>query len=142
MYRVLLRPLLFLLQAETAHRLVMFAMGLLSRLPGGTALLALLYGRPDPVLRVRAFGRELASPIGLAAGLDKDAEAYEAFGALGFGFVEVGTITGQAQPGNPRPRLFRLRADRAVFNGVDTEAGFLEVVHASSGHVALRAAPL
>jgi dihydroorotate dehydrogenase len=115
LYR-LLRPLLFLLPAETAHRLVLWLMGVLSRLPGGCALLAALYGRRDPALRVRAFGRELASPIGLAAGLDKDAEAFEAFAALGFGFVEIGTVTGQAQPGNPRPRLFRLPADRALIN--------------------------
>jgi dihydroorotate dehydrogenase len=115
-YRALLRPLLFLLSAESAHRLVLFAMALLSRLPGGGALLSRIYGRPDPVLRVQAFGRELSSPIGLAAGLDKDAEAFEAFAALGFGFVEVGTITGQPQPGNPRPRLFRLKQDRALIN--------------------------
>jgi dihydroorotate dehydrogenase len=65
---------------------------------------------------VRALGRELASPIGLAAGLDKDAEVFEGFGALGFGFVEIGTVTSLAQPGNPRPRLFRLPLDRALIN--------------------------
>lgn len=116
LYRTLLRPLLFLLDAETAHRLVLSAMALFARLPFGPALLELLHGRPDPALRVRAFGRELCSPIGLAAGLDKDAEAFAAFAALGFGFVEVGTLTGEAQPGNPRPRLFRLRQDRALLN--------------------------
>jgi dihydroorotate dehydrogenase len=116
LYRALLRPLLFLLPAETAHRLVLFAMRLLAHLPGGLGLLSFIYGRPDPLLRVQALGKELPSPIGLAAGLDKDAEAFEAFGALGFGFIEVGTITGQAQPGNPRPRLFRLRKDHALIN--------------------------
>ncbi|MGD8859693.1 MAG: quinone-dependent dihydroorotate dehydrogenase [Myxococcales bacterium] len=115
LYR-LLRPLLYLLPAETAHRLVMGAMALLSRLPFGPGLLRALYGAPDPSLRVEALGLSLPSPLGLAAGLDKDAEAYEAFGALGFGFVEVGTITAQAQPGNPRPRLFRLVRDRALIN--------------------------
>jgi dihydroorotate dehydrogenase len=112
----LLRPLLWLLDAERAHRLVLWAMHGLTRMPGATALIAALCGRPDPILRVRAFGKELASPIGLAAGLDKDAEAFAAFAALGFGFVEVGTITAQAQPGNPKPRLFRLPADRALIN--------------------------
>jgi dihydroorotate dehydrogenase len=135
LYR-LLRPLLFLLPAETAHRLVLRGMALLSRMPGGRALLAALYGRPDPILRVHAFGRELCSPIGLAAGLDKDAEAYEAFAALGFGFVEVGTITGQAQPGNPRPRLFRLPRDRALINRMGFNNGG---AHAVACRLAARA---
>jgi dihydroorotate dehydrogenase len=115
-YRILLRPLLFLLPAETAHRAIMAVMAWFSRLPGAARLLRGLYGRPDPALRVQAFGRELSSPLGLAAGLDKDAEAFEAFFELGFGSVEVGTITGQPQPGNPRPRLFRLPRDRALIN--------------------------
>jgi dihydroorotate dehydrogenase len=70
----------------------------------------------DPVLRVRALGLDLPSPIGLAAGFDKDAATVDALGALGFGFVEVGTVTAQAQPGNPRPRMARLPADRALVN--------------------------
>ena len=135
LYR-LLRPLLFLLPAETAHRLVLWGMALLARWPIGRALLRGVYGRPDPSLRVQAFGRELATPIGLAAGLDKDAEAYEAFAALGFGFVEVGTLTGRAQPGNPRPRLFRLRKDRALINRM----GFNNCgAHAAACRLAARA---
>jgi dihydroorotate dehydrogenase len=70
----------------------------------------------DPALAVDAMGLRFAHPIGLAAGLDKDAEAVAAFGALGFAFVEAGTLTAQAQPGNPRPRLFRLPRDRALIN--------------------------
>jgi dihydroorotate dehydrogenase len=70
----------------------------------------------DPALRVRALGLDLPSPIGLAAGFDKDAALLDPLGALGFGFVEVGTVTAQAQPGNPRPRMFRLPADRALVN--------------------------
>lgn len=70
----------------------------------------------DPALVVNAFGLTFPTPVGLAAGLDKNAEAFEAFGAFGFGFVEVGTITAEAQPGNPRPRLFRLPKDRALIN--------------------------
>ena len=66
--------------------------------------------------RVRALGLEFPNPIGLAAGFDKDAIGYEALGALGFGFVEVGTLTGQPQSGNPKPRLFRLPRDRALVN--------------------------
>jgi dihydroorotate dehydrogenase len=115
-YRALARPMLFLLAAETAHRLVLGTLALLSRIPGAQRVLGLIFGAPDPILRVRAFGRELGSPIGLAAGLDKDAEAFGAFTALGFGSVEVGTVTAEGQPGNPQPRLFRLPADRALIN--------------------------
>ena len=70
----------------------------------------------DPVLRTHAMGLTFPNPIGLAAGFDKDARAFPALTALGFGFVEVGTVTAGAQPGNPRPRLFRLPADRALIN--------------------------
>jgi dihydroorotate dehydrogenase len=86
----------------------------------------------DPALRVRALGLELPSPVGLAAGFDKDAAYVDALGALGFGFVEIGTVTAQPQPGNPRPRMFRLPADRALINrmgfnnaGADAAAGQL-----------------
>jgi dihydroorotate dehydrogenase len=70
----------------------------------------------DPALRVRALGLDLPSPLGLAAGFDKDAAHIDALTALGFGFIEVGTVTAQPQPGNPRPRMFRLPADRALIN--------------------------
>ncbi|MCW3004610.1 MAG: dihydroorotate oxidase [Conexibacter sp.] len=70
----------------------------------------------DPALRVRALGLDLPSPLGLAAGFDKDAAHVDALTALGFGFIEVGTVTAQPQPGNPRPRMFRLPADRALIN--------------------------
>src|ERR1700722_9604980 len=73
-------------------------------------------GPRDPVLRVRALGLDFPGPLGLAAGFDKDARGTSVLGAIGFGFVEVGTVTAQAQPGNPKPRLFRLMADRAVVN--------------------------
>jgi dihydroorotate dehydrogenase len=116
MLYALVRPLLFLLPAEVAHSLAFGALRVFAALPFGTALLRAIAGRPDPSLRVRALGLELASPIGLAAGFDKDAVGHEALLALGFGFVEVGTVTAEAQPGNPRPRMFRLRADRALIN--------------------------
>ncbi len=80
------------------------------------SLLGRALGPKDPVLRVRALGLEFPGPLGLAAGFDKDARAPDALGALGFGFVEVGTLTAKAQPGNPKPRLFRLPADRALVN--------------------------
>lgn len=88
----------------------------LGHLPGALGMLRALFATSDPVLRTRALGLEFDNPIGLAAGLDKDAEGFEALGALGFGFVEVGTLTGEGQPGNDRPRLFRLPRDRALIN--------------------------
>lgn len=115
MYRLLFATLLVRVPAETAHRISMALLRLITALPGAVALLR-RYTRPDPVLRTRALGREFPSPVGLAAGFDKDARAYRALGAFGFGFVEVGTITAVAQPGNPRPRVFRLPADRALIN--------------------------
>lgn len=115
MYRFF-KPLLFLLGAETAHRVVMRSLSWLARLPGGLWWLRTLFSADDPILRLKALGLELKNPIGLAAGLDKDAEAFEAFAALGFGLVEVGTLTGEPQLGNERPRLFRLPRDRALIN--------------------------
>ncbi|HWA72226.1 MAG TPA: quinone-dependent dihydroorotate dehydrogenase [Polyangiaceae bacterium] len=116
MYRYLVKPLLFLFSPETAHR---FAFGWLRFLLGFSALRracrALLVTR-EPGLKVHALGLDWSSPVLLAAGFDKNAEGFEALGALGFGGVEVGTITAQAQPGNPRPRLFRLPKDRALIN--------------------------
>jgi dihydroorotate dehydrogenase len=115
-YRLFLRPLLYALPAETAHRLVMASLALLSRVGPLVALVRALCRARDPRLTVQAFGLSFDSPLGLAAGLDKDAEAFAMLSALGFGFVEVGTLTAHAQPGNPRPRLFRLVRDRALIN--------------------------
>jgi dihydroorotate dehydrogenase len=116
LYRWLLRPLLYLLPAETAHRLIMRSLSIAGRWPWLLAAVRTRLCVGDESLRVEAFGLQFASPIGLAAGLDKDAEAYPMLAALGFGFIEVGTLTAQAQPGNPRPRLFRLPRDRALIN--------------------------
>ncbi|HSC86133.1 MAG TPA: quinone-dependent dihydroorotate dehydrogenase, partial [Polyangiaceae bacterium] len=115
LYRLLIRPLLYLLSAETAHRLIVGLLLLVQRIPGGTWLLGLFHRRVQDA-PVRALGLDFPSPVGLAAGFDKNAEVYRALGALGFGFVEVGTLTGEPQPGNPLPRLFRLVKDRALVN--------------------------
>jgi dihydroorotate dehydrogenase len=116
LYRWFLRPLLYLLPAETAHRLIVACLKLLAWLPGLLGLSRRLKTPRDPITRVHALGLDFPSPVGLAAGFDKDAEVFESLGALGFGFVEVGTITGEGQPGNPTPRLFRLPRDRALIN--------------------------
>ncbi len=114
LYRFLVKPLLFLLPAELAHHLAFGALRVAMAIPGARAL-ARWWLAPRGH-EVRAFGKTLPSPIGLAAGFDKDALGPDALLALGFGFVEIGTVTHEPQPGNPRPRLFRLPADRALFN--------------------------
>jgi dihydroorotate dehydrogenase len=116
-YEKLAKPLLFRLSAETAHHLVIGGMKFFGKTPGGTRLLRGMYGvAPTPELAVNLFGIHFPNPIGLAAGLDKNAAAVEAFCSLGFGFIEAGTITPRPQPGNERPRLFRLPADEALIN--------------------------
>jgi dihydroorotate dehydrogenase len=118
----LARWALFRLDAERAHHLGFAALRLVLGIAPLRALARRLT-RPDPVLRVRAFGVDFPSPIGLAAGFDKDAAAYRQLGALGFGFVEVGTVTPRPQPGNDRPRLFRLPEDRALLNRMGFNSG-------------------
>ena len=111
-YRVVLRRV----PAETAHRAAFGLIRVFGLVPGLAWVFRRWLGPRDPVLRVRALGLEFPGPLGLAAGFDKDARAMRGLGALGFGFVEVGTVTARAQPGNDRPRMFRLTADRALVN--------------------------
>jgi len=111
MYRALRR-----VPAETAHEIALRLIRAAGAVPGGPGALRRVLGPRDPALRVRAFGLNFPGPLGLAAGFDKDARGVAALGALGFGFVEVGTLTARAQPGNPKPRLFRLMDDRAIVN--------------------------
>jgi dihydroorotate dehydrogenase len=115
-YRLILKPLLFALPAETAHHFAFGALRALMAVPGAQSLVRGLLGSRDPVLSVRALGLVFPSPVLLAAGFDKNALGVDALGALGFGGVEIGTVTHEAQPGNPRPRLFRLPRDRALVN--------------------------
>ncbi|MBL0126141.1 MAG: quinone-dependent dihydroorotate dehydrogenase [Flavobacteriales bacterium] len=123
MYR-LLRPLLFLLNPERAHRLTFRVLDVAAHLPG---VLALVGGRRPPKgAEVVVMGLRFPGPVGLAAGMDKDAKHVRAMAALGFGHVEVGTLTPRAQPGNPRPRLFRLLADEALINRMGFNNGGVE----------------
>ncbi len=113
-----LMPLLRGMDAEAAHGLALRALGL--GLAGRDA------AADDPVLATEAFGLPFRNPVGLAAGFDKDAAAVLPLLRLGFGFVEAGTVTPLPQPGNPRPRLFRLREDQAVINRMGFNNGGLE----------------
>jgi dihydroorotate dehydrogenase len=114
MYRLLFRLVLSRFDPETAHHLAFVVIRMLGW--PFVRQLARAVTRPHPSLAVHALGREFPTPFGLAAGFDKEARGIAGLGALGFGHVEVGTITALPQPGNPRPRLFRLIPDRAVVN--------------------------
>jgi dihydroorotate dehydrogenase len=106
-----LRPLLFSLDAEQAHGLTLAALDLAAR-----ARLTRWISRVPADLPVEVFGLRFPNPVGLAAGLDKNGEHLDALAALGFGFIEIGTVTPLPQPGNPKPRLFRLPAHEAIIN--------------------------
>jgi len=113
-YGWLFRTVLCRIDAERAHRLSLQTLRAVAAMPGGAA--ALRRACQAPTIPVEAMGLRFANPVGLAAGFDKNAEGIGALAALGFGSVEIGTVTGQQQPGNPRPRLFRLPRDRAIVN--------------------------
>ncbi|NDC76851.1 MAG: quinone-dependent dihydroorotate dehydrogenase [Chitinophagia bacterium] len=124
----LVRSLLFRLEAEKAHGLSMGLLSGLCRLPGAQGMLGAYFRVSDARLRTEAFGLPFPNPVGLGAGFDKNARHLEALSALGFGFVEVGTVTPRPQPGNPRPRLFRLPADRGLINRMGFNNDGMEAV--------------
>jgi len=116
LYR-LAKPFLFRMDPEYAHHLIVDGMGAASRVPGAGALLSAIWGVGEtPDLAVDLFGLRFRHPVGLAAGLDKNAKAASALSRIGLSFLEVGTVTPLAQPGNERPRLFRLPPDEALIN--------------------------
>jgi len=115
-YRLLFRTLLVRLDPETAHRLALRALRIATGVPLARRLLTFALARGDEALRTRALGLDLPTPLGLAAGFDKDATSFAGLGALGFGFVEVGTVTAVPQPGRPRPRIARVPESRALVN--------------------------
>lgn len=116
MYKIFIRPFLFLFQPEKAHHLTFFLMKFLNKIPLGRALFSLAHGQNSKGQNTELFGLNFPNKVGLAAGLDKNAEAIDMFAAMGFGFVEIGTVTPKPQPGNPKPRLFRLKEDQALIN--------------------------
>ncbi|MET8777019.1 quinone-dependent dihydroorotate dehydrogenase [Nocardia sp. NPDC004654] len=115
MYALLLR-LMFFVPPERIHHLAFAAMRVAARFAPTRLLLKRLAVVEDPILRNTVFGVQFRAPLGLAAGFDKNAEGADIWGPFGWGFAEIGTVTAQAQPGNPAPRLFRLPADRALIN--------------------------
>jgi len=116
MYKRIIRPLLFSFSAETIHKFVMTGLKIAKWIPGAKQISHSLFSVKNIKLEREVFGLKFPNPVGLAAGLDKDAEAFEMLGALGFGFVEIGTLTPKGQKGNPQPRLFRIKADEGLIN--------------------------
>ena len=111
-----LRPFLFAGDAEKVHERMLSSVEFISKFPGFLPLLRKVYVEDNPLLHTQLFDNVIDNPIGLAAGFDKDGRIHPALFALGFGFVEIGTVTPHPQKGNPRPRLFRLPEDQAVIN--------------------------
>lgn len=116
MYKRIILPLLFRFDAETIHHTVSTLLKFALAIPGISALCRKLYVVEDKRLARTVFGLTFPNPVGMAAGFDKNAELISELSDLGFGFVEIGTVTPLPQPGNPRPRLFRLKADQGLIN--------------------------
>jgi len=116
MYKSILKPLLFLISPEKAHYFSTGILGFLLAVPGMKYLFEKLYRVNHPSLERELFGLKFPNPVGLAAGFDKNATMFRNLGHLGFGFIEIGTVTPLAQVGNPSPRLFRLPKDNALIN--------------------------
>ena len=116
MYKSLLKPFFFRFSPERAHHITLSLFNFGLSVPGVGALLRRMYRYKHPALRRELFGLTFENPVGLAAGFDKDGKHYKTMANLGFGFIEVGTVTPKGQDGNPQPRLFRLPADEGLIN--------------------------
>lgn len=116
MYKRIIKPIFFLFQPETIHHLVFKTIKIACLVPGMKAVLKRSFLVQDKRLERTVFGVRFPNPVGLAAGFDKDAKLVEELGCLGFGFIEIGTLTPKGQPGNEKPRMFRLPEDEALIN--------------------------
>ncbi|MBP7808503.1 MAG: quinone-dependent dihydroorotate dehydrogenase [Bacteroidia bacterium] len=115
MYKII-KSFLFLMAPEKAHHFTFSLIKFLHKIPGIAPILKIIYGFEHPKLEKTLFGLRFKNPVGLAAGMDKDAKLFNEFGNMGFGFVEIGTVTPLAQPGNDKPRSFRLPKNDALIN--------------------------
>ena len=116
MYKLFVRPVLFLFDPEAIHHFVFKVLAIKSAIPGFKGLLRILFDFENPKLEKELFGIRFSNPVGLAAGFDKDAKLIDELACFGFGFIEIGTLTPRPQAGNERPRLFRLPKDKALVN--------------------------
>jgi len=115
-YKSLIRPVFFLFDPERIHHFTFSLLKTLGVIPGVKAIWSSLYGYKNKALRREYFGITFDNPVGLAAGFDKDAKLIDELSCMGFGFIEIGTLTPEGQPGNEKPRLFRLPEDKAIIN--------------------------
>lgn len=125
----LIRPLLFRMNPEQAHRYTLALVKLAGDFPPASALLRRMYETPDSRLGVEAFGLKFKNPVGLAAGYDKDGQAVRGLSCLGFGHVEVGTLTPAPQPGNPLPRIHRVPGSEALVNNMGFPNAGIDALH-------------
>jgi dihydroorotate dehydrogenase len=116
MYKTLIRPLLFLFPPETIHHFVFGGLKLYFKFPGKRWFVRKMFVTDHPSLAREVFGLKFRNPVGIAAGFDKQAILFNELAHFGFGFIEIGTITPEPQPGNQKPRLFRLKKDKALIN--------------------------
>jgi dihydroorotate dehydrogenase len=116
MYKFIIQPLLFKIDAEKAHYLTFDLIKFLFKIPFVSQIFRAIYHYEHPNLEREVFGLKFKNPVGLAAGFDKNAVMIDEFANLGFGFIEIGTLTPKGQPGNDKPRLFRLKPDHAIIN--------------------------
>lgn len=128
MYKIIIRPLLFLFDPEKVHYFTFSLIRFLNKI-GFASIFKSLYEVKDIRLEREVFGLKFKNPVGLAAGFDKDAKLYQELSNLGFGFIEIGTLTPKGQEGNPKKRLFRLKEDSAIINRMGfNNGGVLEAV--------------
>lgn len=128
MYKTIIRPILFLFHPELIHHITFATLQILFKIPGFKALIKFNFGLTDKKLEHHLLGLNFKNPVGLAAGFDKNAVLFDELGAFGFGFVEIGTVTPKPQPGNPKPRLFRLKKDQALINRMGFNNDGVEVI--------------
>jgi dihydroorotate dehydrogenase len=128
MYSIL-RSILFLFKPEKAHHLTAGLLHFILKIPGAKFIWESLYLVKHPSLERKVFGLNFPNPVGLAAGFDKDAKMYADLFSCGFGFIEIGTITPKSQPGNPAPRLFRLKEDQAIINRMGFNNGGVDICY-------------
>jgi len=127
MYKSVIRPVLFNFSPEKAHSLAMKMLKAELAIPGMKSVMKSLFSVTDKRLERTVFGITFPNPVGLAAGFDKNADYYQEVSNLGFGFIEIGTVTPVAQPGNPQPRMFRLPADEGLINRMGFNNGGVEL---------------
>tara|TARA_R110001583_G_scaffold144481_1_gene296439 strand:- start:4575 stop:5609 length:1035 start_codon:yes stop_codon:yes gene_type:complete len=116
MYKSIIRPILFWFDPEQVHHFTFSVIKILNKIPFVSSIIRNLYVVEDPRLERDVFGLKFKNPVGLAAGFDKNAVLYNELANFGFGFIEIGTMTPKGQPGNPKRRLFRLKADQGIIN--------------------------